>query len=134
MQFEWLILADAAQIVGGKLFLLGGGWDVLTINGPFPLEQRFALAAAFRVPWHETNQPHQVELEIVDVDGGVLGRIEGNVEVGRPPGTLPGQDQRAQLAADVTLRLEKAGIYAIIGRIRGQEEARVTFRVVAGPR
>ena len=28
MEIEWLILADSAQIVGNKLYLLGGGWDV----------------------------------------------------------------------------------------------------------
>ena len=29
---EWLILADAAEVVGGKLYLMGGGWDRLTVN------------------------------------------------------------------------------------------------------
>src|SRR5688500_1930861 len=42
MEVEWLILADSAQVIGGKLFLLGGGWDVLTVNTSFPWQQRCA--------------------------------------------------------------------------------------------
>ena len=29
MDVEWLILADAAQVNGNKLYLLEGGWDRL---------------------------------------------------------------------------------------------------------
>ena len=32
MEVEWLILADSAQVIGNKLYLLGGGWDQLAVN------------------------------------------------------------------------------------------------------
>src|SRR5660397_182444 len=28
---DYLLVADGAQVVGGKLYLLGGGWDRLTV-------------------------------------------------------------------------------------------------------
>ena len=31
MEVDWLILADSAQVTGGKLYMLGGGWDRLTV-------------------------------------------------------------------------------------------------------
>ncbi len=40
MDVEWLILADAAQVNGNKLYLLEGGWDRLTITRPLPLGAR----------------------------------------------------------------------------------------------
>src|SRR3990172_2955485 len=132
MQVEWLILADAAQVVGGKLYLMGGGWDVLTVNSEFPRQQHCAIAAAFKVPWNETNQRHNVEIEIAHEDGRTLGKIQGQIEVGRPPGIPLGSDQRAQLAAELNLKFETAGTYVIIPRIEGQEGSRVQFRVVAG--
>src|SRR5437773_10351851 len=58
VSLEWLILADSAQVVGNKLYLAGGGWDLLTINAEFPHDQIIGLAASFGVPWSETNQPH----------------------------------------------------------------------------
>lgn len=133
MLVEWLILADAAQVVGGKLYLLGGGWDILTVNAGFPVEQRCAVAAAFKVGWNETNQPHDVTIEIADEDGRTLLTVGAQLEAGRPPGIPPGQDQRAQLALDVTLRFQTPGTYVVTARIAGEEGCRVPFRVVEGP-
>ena len=130
VQVEWLILADGAQVAGGKLYLLGGGWDVLNVNRDFPVEQHAAIAAAFKVPWIETNQRHEVEIAIEDEDGAELLKVSGQVEVGRPPGIVQGQDQRAQLAVDFNLKLERPGTYVIIARIDGTEGRRVPFRVL----
>ena len=127
MEVEWLILADAAQVVGNKLYLLGGGWDVLNVTGEFPARQRCGVAASFCVPWNETNQRHNVELRIESQDGNELAKIQGQIEVGRPAGILPGSDQRAQIAADLGLELKGPGHFVIIGLVEGQELKRVSF-------
>lgn len=132
MDVEWLILADAAQLVGGKLYLLGGGWDVLTVNTGFPVQQRLSIAAAFRVPWNETNQAHTIEVQIADEDGRVLFTAGGQLEVGRPPGLPAGTEQRSQLVVDPVVTFERPGTYVIIARVAG-DEARSPFRVVPGP-
>ncbi len=129
MDVEWLILADAAQVVGGKLYLLGGGWDVLNVATAFPVQQRCTIAAAFTIPWTETNQPHDVAIDITDSDGSSLGTISGRVEVGRPPGLPQGSGQRAQLAAEIGLTFPTLGTYVITARVNGIEAKRVTFRV-----
>jgi hypothetical protein len=133
IEVEWLILADAAQVVGNKLYLLGGGWDVLTVNSGFPVQHPFAVAVSFRVPWSETNRPFGVEVEIQDADGNVLVTVAGKAEVGRPPGIPVGHPQRTQIAANVALPLPKAGTYVIVARIEGTEKERVPFNVVPGP-
>jgi len=131
VEIEWLILADAAQVVGNKLYVMGGGWDVLNVNAGFPADQRCAVAISVKVPWAETNQRHQFELEITDDDGkNTLAKMNGQIEVGRPPGIRPGQDQRIQLAADMFLRFASPGQQVIIARLDGQENRRVTFNVV----
>ena len=78
---EWLILADAAEVTGGKLYLLGGGWDRLTVNSQ-PAKRSFAVALAFRVPWHETNRQHVFQIEMADADGGSALTVQGQFEVG----------------------------------------------------
>jgi hypothetical protein len=133
VQVEWLILADHAEIVGGKLYLMGGGWDRLTVNTDFPLTKPIGLAAAFRVPWNETNQPQNVEIEIQTEDGGSVGKMGAQFEVGRPPGMKAGQSQRFQLAANLPLTLAGPGSYVIVARVEGQEAGRVPFNVMAGP-
>ena len=133
MDVKWLILADYAEVVGSKLYLMGGGWDILTVNSGFPIKHRCAVAASFRVPWNETNQRHNTEVEIATQDGRILAKAGGQFEVGRPAGMPPGQDQRWQLALNVEMGIDQPGTFVIIARVEGQEMARSHFTIVPGP-
>jgi hypothetical protein len=138
MEVEWLILADAAQVVGSKLYLMGGGWDKLTVNSQFPVDQRCALALSLRVAWNETNQKHNFEIEIISEDSDTeqprsLMKAGGQFEIGRPPGISPGQDQRFQVALDMTLKIDGPGTKSVIARVEGQEMRRLSFNVNQAP-
>jgi hypothetical protein len=90
-----MLLADAAQAVEGKLYILGGGWS---ITGPGPAAM--AIAIKIEVPWTEANRPHLLELSLLDEDGQVvlvptpMGNsplvLGGEFEVGRPAGLKVG--------------------------------------------
>lgn len=133
MEVDWLILADGAEVVNNKLYLLGGGWESLTINAAFPRRHVRAVVAAFRVPWDETNRRHAVELAILDEAGQELATVPGQIEVGRPAGVPLGGAQRVQMAVGLALTLTRPGTYAAVGRIEGREARRTEFYVVAGP-
>lgn len=70
-------LADSAQVAEGKLYVLGGGWQV---TGPAPAP--FAIVGTIEVPWHLTNQEHKFRLELIDLDGNA-------VQVPTPEGEQP---------------------------------------------
>jgi len=131
VEVEWLILADAAQVTGGKLYLLGGGWDRLTVS-VLGQNQSMAIAVSFRVPWTQTNEKHNFEIELVTEDGTTITRVPGQFEVGRPTGLAPGQDQRAQIVVNVHWTITETGIYVVNARLDGQEGQRFPFTVVAG--
>lgn len=132
VQTEWLILADAVQVVAGKLYLMGGGWDVLSVSSAFPVDRRCGIAVAFRVPWGETNRKIPISIEIASEDGQLLGRADGEIEVGRPPGIPQGASQLSQIALDIGLRFERAGTYVITAQVKGEDESRrFPFRVIA---
>ena len=133
MEIDWLILADSAEVVNNKLYLLGGGWDSITVNSAFPVVHPCAVATAFSVPWNETNQPRNVEIEIVTEDGESRAKIDAKVETGRPAALPRGQSQRVQFAVRFNLTLEGPGGHVIIARIEGEERRRVPFNIVAGP-
>jgi uncharacterized protein DUF6941 len=92
-----MMLADAAQEVNGKLYVLGGGWSVTGPELP-PM----ALAVKLDVPWSDANVAHEFEIRLVTADGHPVRipeegealevQIGGNFEVGRPPGLQPGSD------------------------------------------
>jgi len=97
-----LLLADAAQVVQGKLYILGGGWS---ITGPDPTP--YAIAVKIDVPWLETNRRHRLELDLVDSDGQPVRVndqplvVSGEFEVGRPPGLPPGTPLDVVLAINI---------------------------------
>lgn len=90
-----LILADAAQVAEGKLYVMGGGWNV---TGPDPVP--FAIGGIIEVPWSETNKKHTFRFELIDLDGNAVMAetpegaqpvaINGGFELGRPPGVRAG--------------------------------------------
>lgn len=90
-----LMLADSAQAVNGKLYILGGGWS---ITGPMPSPS--AIAIKIEVPWNEANRRHTLKLELMDEDRNPVSVptpagnsplvISGDFEVGRPAGLIQG--------------------------------------------
>jgi hypothetical protein len=136
VEIEWLILADSAQVVGNKLYLMGGGWDRLNVNKDFPFDQRCAIAVAIKIPWNETNTKHVFEIEVLGEDPATeepksIAKIGGQFEVGRPAGIAAGQEQRIQMAIDMGLRFEGPGIKTVIARVDGNELRRLLFTVIA---
>ena len=122
-----LLLADAAQAVGGKLYVLGGGWSV-TGPGPVPM----ALALKIEVPWTEANRTHSITLELLDEDGAPVQpegqpqpvRIEGQFEVGRPPGLPEGTPIDASLALNIPpIQLTPGRRYSWRLQIDGESQA-----------
>lgn len=98
-----MLLADSAQVENGKLFVLGGGW---TFTGPAP--SPMAVAAVAEVSWDEANLRHKFTLSLLDEDGHPVAletpdgmrpvSVEGEFEVGRPPGTPVGVDLNFPIA------------------------------------
>ena len=135
-RLEWLFLADGAQIAGNKLYLLGAGWDMVSINAGFPAHLHMALAAAFRVPWTATNEKHTFEITIVNEDRNeTLVSMAGEFEVGRPPGIPAGSAQRSQIAAEMMAEFQSAGQYVVRVRLNGEDlsDQEGPFREVTGP-
>jgi hypothetical protein len=123
-----MMLCDHAQVAEGKLFISGGGWSV---TGPLPSPS--ALALKIEVPWDQANTPIKFALELVDQDGkpvqqqGPLGlqplRLEGQVEVGRPPGLMPGTPLDVPLAIGVgALPLAPGGRFTWRLELNGRTE------------
>lgn len=130
MRTDFLIVADGAQVAEGKLYVMGGAWNRLSLT-EFPGSAPIAVALGLLVGWEETNQHHVTTLSLEDEDGHVvLGPIEMSFEVGRPAGTTPGEEQRVVMAVNGQMTVPAPGGYAMVVRMADTELGRARFRAV----
>lgn len=110
MEIDYLVLAEHAEVTGNKLYLMGGGWDTMTV-AEAPANVRLTLAAGVRVEWDETNAPVPLLVRVDDEDAQEIFRLEGQMNVGRPPHLPPGTSQLSQMTFVLSLKLPRYGGY-----------------------
>ncbi|HVE92978.1 MAG TPA: hypothetical protein VNE62_11875 [Actinomycetota bacterium] len=128
-------IADHAEAVNGKLYVLGGCWDVLSVRQLPAHHPHMSVATALHVPWGSTNQVHTITVRLIDEDGHPAGpEMSGQFETGRPPGMRPGDETTMLLAFNmVSTPLEREGRYEFVLDVDGTELARARFRVTVQP-
>jgi hypothetical protein len=131
-----MILCDAAEEVGGKLYILGGGFTHVLAQAGGPATLNMALGVVVAVPWTETNTPHPIEVSLVSEDGDLISiddrevKTGGKLELGRPVGVKPGSDLNAVLAFRFNGLVLEPGGYVWQLDIGSTTEARTPFWVV----
>jgi hypothetical protein len=141
------LLADSVVVAEGKLYVQGGGWNML-FTPVLPVRHpRIGLGLVMRIPYQlADNMPKRFALSLEDADGNrvPLGEappspsgpgakvttIEGSFTVGRPAGVEPGSDQYLPLAANIDgLMIERAGTYVFRFSVDGEEIKSLAFKV-----
>ena len=130
-----LMLCDAAEAIGNKLYILGGGWEDITTNSVPARHPRLALAISIRIPWTQTNTMHTFKIWLENEDGEqvTLGpdptngakAIDGQFNVGRPPTVRAGDPQTMNVALNLDHQLfEAAGSYNFVCEVDDEIAAR----------
>ena len=132
VEIDFMLLADKAEVLGGKLYMMGGAWDRLTINdinAPVAL----SIVIGVLVPWNLTNESHQLQIRIEDEDGSphTAQRPIPPSMSGVPSRSTKGQRFRAIAVLSNQWKLPKPGAYSVTASVAGQHEKRVTFYAVA---
>lgn len=133
LEIDFLILADRAEAINGKLYTMGAAWDRIGVND-FRQPLTISIALAILVPWLATNQQHQVTLTLRDVDGHPVDfRVEASFIAGRPA-QVDGEIQRILLAIPAApVVLPGPGGYVMAAAIDGVECKTVRFTATIGP-
>ena len=129
MEIEWLILTDSAQIVDGKLFLLGGGWNQLTAPS-LPTRQTAALAGSILLEEGELGRSHTLNIRIVMDDGASFVTFTTQFEAS--PSALSAKEipPRFQITVLLGMEPQKTGVYTIIAEVPGAAQRRSAFKVM----
>ena len=127
---EFIMLSDHAEVITGKLYMMGGGYDrrfISDIKVPVTL----SMVVSILVPWNLTNQPHTVNLRVETEDGTRVGQeVQGELTVGRSPQAISGQLFRVMTVVNFTSQLPQLGGYKVIASLSNGESETTTFYAV----
>jgi hypothetical protein len=135
MRLDFLLLADRAEAINGKLYMVGGGFDRVGVAS-LPGLANYDVALGFLVGYNETNQPHGFEIRMETEDNEVVTQdgkpvlVAGQVEVGRPAGMVTGQEQRVIIVVRGPFPAPAAGGFSWVPILDGQPFERTRFYVV----
>lgn len=130
MKIEYAVLADAAQAVGGKIFILGGGWNVFrSANYPAPVQLAVAIGIGFG--GNEIGTQYAVKIVIADEAGvPVVPELNGQIETGQLAPDLPtGLPIKVPLAWNVSFAVPRPGRYGIVITV-GTSQTELAFDAI----
>ena len=135
MHLTTAMLADSAQVQGGKLFVLGGGFDTISARSLPVVHRSLAVALVAEISPEERHRDLEIVIALIDEDGEALGvEAKGKLRVGAPPNLPPGSSSVVPIVTPFyNVRFPADKGYAFVIRYEGEELARVTFRVVLVP-
>jgi hypothetical protein len=107
------MLADAATLAEGKLYIQGGGWTSIIAPQMPAVHPALAIVLVFRLDWHEGNEDLVFDIELVDEDGKPAGmRGEMHLRVAPTPGATKGTYLYSSIAQSFYgLRFNSYGTY-----------------------
>jgi hypothetical protein len=125
------MLADSAQVQGGKLFVLGGGFDTISTPTLPVVHRNLTVALVAEIEPDERHRDLEIMISLIDEDGNALGiEAKGKMRVGAPPNLPPGSSTIVPIVSPFhNVRFEEAKGYAFVVSHEEQEMARITFRV-----
>jgi hypothetical protein len=135
-------LADSVTSSGGKLYVLGAGWNALNTGGFPARHDRIGIGVLIRVRAAESQKPHKLALRLLDVagkdrsfgtapDGSEVRTLEAEFGVGAVPGDL---ESTVAIALNVDgLIFESAGTYTFVLAVDNNDLKRLPFGVQSTP-
>ena len=132
-KLDFAFIADAAEAdPGRKFYVLGGGVDSIGAQ-TFPVvHPHLALLMRLLVHPTETDREHQLEVRLIDSDGGELSRIEGTFQASR--GGPPGRELPMNISLNMSnIRFERSGDYSIELLVDNQHVKSLPLRLYEVP-
>jgi hypothetical protein len=126
-EIDYLLVADRAEVVNGKLYLMGGSFDRLQ-PPRFPFQLMLGVAVGIRVPLSETDDTHKLHVELMRGDDERLLEMKAEVQTGRPPGS-GGMDLLVPMAFNGPVRIPGPGTLTLKASVDDREPRRHEIRV-----
>lgn len=128
MKVAYVLLCDRAEVLNGKIYTMGAGWNAIQIA---ELQKNIELFVAIGIDIdpQELESEYDLKVEVVDPDGKAT-QPEFDAHFAFPDiETRPGQTQRLNVAIKSSPMITTVGPHAVIVSIDGAEFGRARFYV-----
>jgi hypothetical protein len=135
MKITSAMLADAAQVQSGKLFILGGGFDTISVRSLPATHRNLSIAMVAEVGPEDRQRDLELHISLIDEDGQAVGvEAKGMLRVGAPPNLPPGSPSVVPIVSPFhNISFAEAKGYTFVVSLDDQELARIRFRVALVP-
>jgi hypothetical protein len=126
---EFLVLADRAEALNGKLYLMGGGWDRLMV-ADFGDPQSIWFAVGVVVPWSATNEEHRVTVILSNQDEIEVASAQFQFRAGASAIMERTESQKVLAGFQMQTKLGGPGMYTLKAMVNDDgspEHSRKTF-------
>jgi len=114
MEVDFAFLADAAEALNGKIYVLGGAFDTIWASNVPVVYPRMSLVMRLLFSPAEVGRKHKLEINIMDADGKRIAAVGGDLQVGQSPDVPAGWKHGFLTVLNFgNLRFEKLGDYSI---------------------
>lgn len=134
MDLDFALLADAADVAMGKLYVMGGAFD--TIHVPQFPAQHPVLAVVMRLLLGplDLDRQHQLEILLLDADARHIASAQGQLTVPKAPGAPAGWKQAVILPLRFfNVPFKEQGHYSIEILVDGAVTKVIPLRVMRVP-
>jgi hypothetical protein len=131
MKVTSVMLADAAALADGKLYVHGGGWDVIWTPAVPTTHPTLSVVFVIEFEWSETHVDRALRVTLHDEDDKPLNvAAAGTLNVGHPPGATHGAPILQPIVLPFAMiTFERVGRYYFRIALDETELARVRFGV-----
>jgi len=127
------MLADGAHVAGGKLYILGGQWDRLTVAA-FPAQHpSMAVVLVLQVEYTESPKSYTLTVELMLDGQPEAARAAVQMAIGHAPVQARGAPQYVPMAIPFNnVTFERPGRYEWVITVGGTELGRLPIEVTPG--
>lgn len=127
------MLADAAIVANGKLYVHGGGWNFLDIHDPDSYRP-ITIVGRVVVPWSEADMEISLDVRLEYRDGEVILEDAPLMQIAMQPQVKPDQPKALETATPIVLDIpgigfREPGEYAFVIKHGDKELARTRLQV-----
>ena len=131
MKIQAAIVADHAEVLGGKLYVMGGAFDTIYARSLPAIHKKLFVVLVLEIDTGERQRDLKIDIELVDEDGEAVGpHAQGQLRVGAPASLKPGQPSVLPLHVPFSdLEFPAARLYAFRVSYGDSELARIPVGV-----